>query len=531
MTDNFRLDIVGAIHYSKSGHDSNPGTKAAPRKSIGSGNGAKNVIGTGIYIGNFGSGINHEFYADGKVINITTQIPTRYGDFQGIEFRGNPVAYLDGSYNNFNTAVDCVFKNINGTSTGKSFSSANSCLFISCDLLGNVNQLLDNSIHINTQISCSRLRSCYVDPDSKVSFSGGISSFSHCNIQGVIILESNQYAIQDDFTGTPQDNGYAVGVKWLTEANLTADGYSGTISGWDAASATCINKDPLFNDASISDYSLQAGSPMVGKALDGISNIGGTEVALSYKVDQNGVGTVEVIPSAEIDTANPTNWILSDGETEGYIDFIMKLSDQAVTLNQPFEPLSDLNFDSDYTGGTAQNRDVVDSHPKSSDYPTIATTTGAAGDDTTVIISGNSIPVGNYIRVAGEVREIIANDGTNITVASAFRANVGSGVNVRHGTVNQIAALNPNRLTYELRTSTQNAKPAQDSEWDNGLNPIYNKSGVRFTQEWSGIPLLIIDGNEVYGGGDTDRPSGISGSQIQATWINVRVYLRNDYKS
>ncbi len=529
MADNYRIS-GGGMYYAKGASDSNVGSRAFP-KATPLYNNANVVVGAGVYeTGDMWFTPNGEIRGDGKVIIYGSRIITT-GRCYDIEFRGNAGQEMQFTpYNNF-SMYNCVLRHINSTGSSLLLYDtvvANSNILVA----GNGINERTRCLILNTNDYPSKTISSYVDPISTLNLTGSNpADFRNNNVRGLLLFGGNTYAIQDQLVGTPQDNAYPVGTKWLTEANLTADGYTGTIAGWNTAVATCMNREPLFNNASIGDYSLQSGSPMVGAAQDGISNIGGTEVALSFMVNQNGVGNIEVLTSPEVDTSNPTNWILGNGHTEGYVEFIVKLADQPVTLNSKIDPISDFNFNSDYAGGSPQNRDVVDSFPKTADYPNNLVTTGAAPNNSTLVIAGNTVAIGDFVKVAGESFAVTGNDGINITISGTFRSVVGSGVTVKHGTEVQMASLSPNRLTYELRTSQLSTRPAQDSDWDNSLSTILNKAGTWFTQEWGTVPELIVDGTQVYGGGDTNRPGNIGGSQIQATYINVRVWLRNNFTS
>jgi hypothetical protein len=531
-TNGFKINILEAKYYSKSGHDSNAGTKDSPKKSISSGNALSNVIGAGVYNDMVGFGGFHEFRADGIVKLISQTLPSRFQEFHGFQFIGNPIMIVEGNSSSIELVSQCTFIGLDATTNNKPLQSILNCTLVSCDIKGAGNQRIYSSIFISTELSASIINNSFVSLDTILSFSGTKDTFFNNNVQGTIVLDGYSYAIQDQFTGTPQDNGYAAGVDWLTEANLTANSYSGTISGWNTAIATCMNRNPLFNNPSIGDYSLQSGSPMIGAADDGIGNIGGQKVAISVTTDQDGVGDTQIICSSEIDTTNMANLILLAGEVEGQVDFIFKRFDTPTTLNQKVVPFSSLLFDSDFAGGTSQNRDVIDSHPRTADYPDLLVTTAGGGNSSTLKAEQHGLIVGNWVRASGEVREITAiPDVDTITVGTAFRAIVPSGVTFEYGTQGQFAALNPNRLTYEMRTSTQVQKPTTDAEWDNSIDPNYGQQGVFFTQEWYEIPEIVIDTPNVYGGGDTDKPVGVSGGQIQATWIHMRVFIRNNYRS
>jgi hypothetical protein len=400
---------------------------------------------------------------------------------------------------NFSIFIDCIYGLNIGTLNKDSYFDENSILI---DYAGNPNLMVSNS-NVNGVIRI--LSSLFSDSTQR------------------------DYAIQDQLTGTPQDNGYPVGVNWLTEAQLTTDGYTGTIAGWDAAVDTCINRDPKFNNVSLEDFSLQADSPHIGRANDG-GNIGGTNIANTVLVNQDGVGTIEINPQPEINTTNPNFYTVATNEDEGYIDIIQRIGTQPIVLTE-IEPIAALEFDSDIEGGNVGNQNVPDSEPLTLDYPRKLTTTSLSPNTTTLNVTGHNVVVGEFVRVLGEDREVTAVTANTITVGTAFRAAVATGVTFQAGSEVQLAALRPNRLTYQLRVSTQVAKPTIDAEWDNNINPIYNYEGLFSTQEWFEKPGYVIDGSSVFGTGDAEANPAITPDEIAATWVNIRVWLRNNYDS
>jgi len=82
---------------------------------------------------------------------------------------------------------------------------------------------------------------------------------------------------------------------------------------------------------------------------------------------------------------------------------------------------------------------------------------------------------------------------------------------------------NPDRLVYELRYSTQVAEPASDPEWDNGG---YITAGNYFTMEWNTKPsfdtAFIGNGGATFNAADTP-------TYVNATWIQLKIVLRNNY--
>jgi hypothetical protein len=550
--NNFRIDD-GLNYCCKSGHDSNNGTINNPRKTPSQNNYL--VIGAGDYSfdGAVGTTLANPsatesiVIGDGKVLLRRQSVGTN--NLNGGVAPTNIIFYrfnLASIQNGTRTATGCKFYECTGG--GGNTSATRKRVFEKCVLLNSTNfptqgggsVRIQNSILINNQTGLiDEVFSSYIDTNSVIRVDQiNITTFRNNNINGLLFFIGTSfsdsvgrfYAIQDQLTGTPQDNGYPSGVNWLTEAQLTADGYTGTITGWNAAVATCINRDPKFNNAAIEDFTLQADSPHIGRSTDG-GNIGGTNVAQSTLVNQDGVGTIEIVTSPEIDTSIPDSYKLLSGEIQGFIRIILRAS----TLPRPalrIDPIGLLEFNSSITGGSVGNRNVPDSEPLSADYPRKLTTTSLASNTTTLNVTGHDIVAGEFVRVAGEDREVLSVTTDVITVDSAFRAAVASGVTFQVGTEIQLASLRPNRLTYQLRTSTEFNKPETEAEWDNGIDPIYGMAGEYLTQEWNTRPQYVIDVDDsVYGAGDANADPALPKSDHVGTWFDIKVWIRNDYGS
>jgi hypothetical protein len=557
MANNFKDTANFYVAKSPAGHDSNDSnTPNTPRASLRiiSGDTLRHVIGAGVYgPGTFSPTVNQYFRyrADGKVIfkNIILNAgggPILFGidcydcSLTAASTRG--AAYSNGIY---------VRSQVNSLGT----LTINGCIIIDSEelIVGRSNESGTSNFNNSIIINCQNARGTtdsqalgaffnnFIDFNSIIRFDREPNRVRNCNIQGLILImgtyfsdELNKlYAIQDQLTGTPQDNGYQSGVKWFNATSLEDDGYLHSFTEWDTMISSCINRNPKFNNEAVFDFSLQSDSPHIGRAADGISNIGGTQIAFSVINTDDGIGDTEVIPSAEIDTTVPLSYQLESEETEGFVDYIFKVGSD-VTVLGIIRPLVEFNFNSDAAGGTSQNNNVPDSEPLSADYPRKLTTTSAAPDTVTLVVSGNDAVVGEWVRVNGQDREITDVVGDDITVDPAFASSIGSGVTFQIATESELGALRPNRLTYLIRTSTNTPKPVVDADWDNGIDPIYGAEGLFLTQEWYKVPGYIIDNlddDKIYGSGDSDAPTDITVSDMVAIWVQIRVYLRNDYES
>lgn len=549
MANNFRL--LGGHFWSKAGHDSNTGTTSeTPKKSLtasisGTGN---LVVGAGVYTvpsGTMLTGGANDLarYADGLVI---IDFASR-NDIGGFPNQGLTVPYYNFWFKNHTNAstyrsnfTDCAFENVNVTSVSEGQRlSLTRCKVIGCSMtpslgLWNITYSIIMSSNILIVVATNYVQNTYVGSASSITLpnytaAAQVASNKNNNVQGILVIGGLKYAIKDQYTGTPQDAGYASDVYWLTEANLTANGYTGQIVGWNAAVATCINRDPRFNDASKLDFTLKADSPHIGRASDGVSNIGGTQYAQSFYAGESNPNIILLQASSEIDTTtNPYDWRLNVGQTQGTIRAIIKVSNTNEVLGAiPY--IGNYAFNSDSTPGTSTNFNVPDSKPQSNGYPSYSTTTSTASDAYRVVIANHGFSAGVWLKVDGQYREVSSVTTNELIFLTAVRAAVISGTAVQVGSKSSLTALNPNRLGYRLRTSKSSAVDASNYDnpltWDNdGLAP----AGNYLEQEWNRQPL--IDNLNQVGFGDDNYDSNY-GNQIQMKYIDIMIYLRNDYKS
>lgn len=547
MSNNFRK--TGGHFWSKAGHDSNAGTTPdSPKKSItvaiaGTGN---LIVGAGVYNAPSGTiltgGANNlQRVADGGVIidfnnrSDTGGMPNQnIMPFSGFTLKNHTNAMTHRS--NFSR---CLLQNFNVTnvSDGQQLSLTY-CKVINSSMLpapGLWN--ISSSIIIGSDLkqvnAANYTNNSYLDMASSLvlpqyTIVAQILTFRNNNIQGILILGGLKYAIKDQLTGSPQDNGYAPDVFWLTEANLTANGYTGIITGWNAAVATCINRDPRFNDASKLDFTLKADSPHIGRASDGVSNIGGTAYAQSFYSGASNPNLLLLQPSVNIDTSNNNDWKLQPGEIEGTIRAIVKVANTAEVITKlPY--IGNKSFNSDDVGGSSTNFNVPDSKPVTSAYPDYRTTTGVASDLLRVVIAGHGYAAGVWLKVDGQYREVTSVTADELIFNVAVRGIVGAGTPVQVGTLSALTSLNPNRLNYLMRSSLLDI--VDSSNWDNPLTWDNNglaDSGQYLAQEWDNQPL-IDNLNKVGFGDDNFDPN--FGNPIQVKYIDIMIYLRNNYRS
>ncbi len=223
------------------------------------------------------------------------------------------------------------------------------------------------------------------------------------------------------------------------------------------------------------------------------------------------------------------------------------------------------NFNQTYPIGTrvyfAQNKEQLGL--RVGGYPTVTTQQSTpTSADTLVVPQGviqmfyDDYPGGRktHVRVNGIIRQTISlgpnypkPQGTItslpvIGVTAPFPAIITAGTSLSFGTLEELSAVNPNRLTVLMRTRSNPIAPTigtdangyptyVDSEWDNELEGGYNANGLFFQQEVDQRPGLIIQGLNVWGRGDSAAPTGIPPRDLAPRWVHIRVYKRNNYSS
>lgn len=541
--------ITAGLHIAKPGHDSTSGTPDEPRRTpISNGTAAaeRSIIGAGVYdiIGSFNA---RNMEADGKVIirgngagalipssNSSTSSPTerckgiRFENFNGTATASFNSSFVSEVFGN----IDNTYLNVNGewlygVNGARGFSFLRP-VFINCRITGNGDNSIigiycvNYGIIINSSIHMRIMQNSYVGADSTVYLFS--STIKNCCIQGKVYYNGAVYELKKQKDGSP-----SVGTDPAIPDLATAipDIYSVQKS---------FNQDPRFNDVAGEDFTLRPDSPLIRADLNGDKNITGKRVATSISNADSGnaAGTV-VAPTAAINTAIPSAYILNDGYSEGYVDYVYN-NNGVLCLNLDLKAL--FAFNSDIAGGQIGNKNVTDAEPVTAEYAGFIPTTEANTALNLITVPAGKIVLGQHVRVNGQPREVIskATSGSSevLTLDRNLLAPIGSGVGVTYGTVLQLAALNPNRLTVFMRTKSTSGVPSfpfVDSEWDNELDPAYGKAGYLFNQEVNTQPVLYIDGQDVYGGGDSDCPTGLVPQTLKPEWVHVRVYLRNNYNS
>lgn len=543
MSNNFKVIISGAQYVAESGHDSNDGADPnRPKKTIASSSTTK-VIGCGNYSlpSNAAGAL---LYGDGKVILNGGGNTSGFGYPIDCEVIGT--SWLASGANSdlvTDRALRTIWRNSTFNIRGGTGSTSNwikDNLFIGCTVImshtntSSNNSRISTSIFINSSITMgisglvsggSTLRWSYIDTNSIIILISSGTVFIGNNIQGIVRVGGVDYELKKDKAGnTINPNPSLPDVVAAIPSIYTNGNY---------------NEDPKFNNAASGDYSLQADSPMLRGANNGLENVGGYFAPLGISVlntdDGNSAGT-RVIASAAIDTSIPDAYKLASGQTEGFVDYVFFVGGFVL---QQLRILDNFNFDSDSAGGTTNNNNVVDAQPLTADYARRTTTTGNTGSASTLLVpTAAGIQIGDSVRVNGQERGVYgkSSSGGNdtITLDTALSAVVATGTTVTYGTPAQLKALLPNRLTVLMRTRNIASAPSYpfvDSEWDNEVSSAYGVAGQFFQQELDKKPGLIISGSNVYGAGDSDAPTGITAQDLSPQWVHVRVYKRNNYSS
>lgn len=484
MAHNFKL--TGDYYVSVDGSDSNNGlTKDTPKRTIQAGlnllttNNKTLVIGTGYYqetLSRSAALTGITIVGDGTVVL----------DGQGIRSfslgfsNGNPALlsniwlknYPSCSISGFGTASWSIsgIMYVGGFSTNSNHYFSRSIL-IGCTYTSNCCQF-GLSIIINTNLTATGtagavFQDCYLSSSSViyVTTSGG-ASMSYNNIQGAIAMNgatSVTTGVYQDVYGRYYD---------LSQAG---SGGSGTISDpykrsdtankvfnftthrilYSTTNINSISLDPKFNDIQAQDFTLQADSPHIGRASDGISNIGGTNYAIRDAANGDVYFTNAV---SRTNLAFIGDDQIVSGGSSGEVIGAPRFVSNTVKVLQKMTYNGLLEFNKAISGGTVGNRNVPDQE-----------------------VYDSTLQPPN------------------------------------------VAGANPDRLVYYMRFSTQVAQPATSGEWDNG--GLWT-AGNYETFEWNTKPCVD---NVGVGNGSPSFNASATPVFIQATWIQLKIKLRNDY--
>jgi hypothetical protein len=397
MPNNFKL--TGDYYVSIDGSDSNNGlTKDTPKRTVQAGlnlmttNNKTLIIGAGVYKETVSSTISSStliIKADGEVIiealntyNSFFSIGAFGFSFYNITFRNYLRTDSTGSAINMYgpTYYNCKFINCNViVSTG----SVNTSAFFDCQFINvtcnnyalavvNFTRcIFFNCQFFSTQSPVTILKDCYLGKSSLILYNTATTTnINYNNFDDGFYLASGTASAVTTNTLLQDVNGFYYNPS-------IASGGSGTISDpfgrsvtqykafnfinhrilYPTFNANSFSSDPKFNDIQAQDFTLQATSPHIAKASDGINNIGGTKYATRYSAKGSEFNTSAVSVSGLAFVGN--DWTVSGGTTGEVVSAPILISSTTKVL-QKISYNGLLEFNKLVTGGTAGNRNVPD---------------------------------------------------------------------------------------------------------------------------------------------------------------------------
>jgi hypothetical protein len=424
MPNNFKL--TGNYYVSKFGNDSWSGTSPdAPKRTIQAGLSLIPTVG-GTYSLIIGAGVYNEslnkdtgfgpattIIGDGLVIidgeNANRRFTGQINSNAVYTFRN--IFFRNFSFFNIPTSTigqlrfeNCLFYSFSMSQTNNGFYWAfSNCVFINCILQGISNTTgtthsYDKSIIINSSILSTAWISSFINSytlNSDIGMASNIagSSFNYNNIQGSILMNvasSVTSGVIQDTLGRYYDLSLAEPYK-RGDTILKPFNFSNHRIAYPTMNASSSAVDPKFNSIEDQDFTLQADSWHIGRASDGISNIGGTKYALRR--------TSRISFSGSQATVDPSlifqydNYIISGSQVTGSITsapIAVNTATPKVIQKVTYNGLLAFNKDTGSASGSNQNVPDFDTF-------TSASGNAAANPDRLVYYmrhtTGSSIPV------------------------------------------------------------------------------------------------------------------------------------------
>ena len=410
MPNNFKLS--GDYYVSKAGNDSNDGlTPETPKRTVQAAlnlatSGTRTIIiGSGVYKETLSKifGGSTSIYADGEVIietlsgtgslTFSFSSPHTYS-IVGITFR-NINSFSCGLGITANTAfTSCKF--INSYFIGSGNSGQNSFVFDKCILIGCSSNgfytggglIIRNSIYINTGLLWlfSSFLNTYINSNSyfyTISGGGTASNFNYNNIQGFILINATTSittGTYQDIYGRYYDLSIAGNNTTLDAGTLGNPYYRSDTLGkffyysthkilYPTYNVNSISQDPLFNDILSQDFTLQAGSPHIGRASDGINNIGGTRYAIRAAANSSSFSGSSATVDAGL-TFSYDNYVISGSAVTGSV------TSAPIFISSSAKVIQEI----DYNGLLAFNKDTGSLSGSNVNVPDFDTYTSASGN-------------------------------------------------------------------------------------------------------------------------------------------------------
>jgi hypothetical protein len=367
MAHNFRL--TGDYYVSKDGDDLNDGlTPDTPKKSLAAGLALVTsideilIVGAGVYNGTVNENMPHgsKIYADGYVIVTGTGLET----FR-IQHSTNAII----SFYNFH------FRNLDKIEAAGA-NAGNTLRFYSC--------LIECDIQINNSSSPTFYDSVIINStlDTTIqpnynSFFSYYSIFINCTIDWMFAFDSSYIDSNTTMSFKDFNINLANFKNSIIEGTLRVNGdvhgltnLATFLTNYPTADNNNIDSDPLFNNVSKQDFSVQSSSPMIGHASNGY-NVGSVTVGSPYYA-----GTASEIdtPVTKTNLTGTTDLVVGGGGDTGLLRTdVMTVNSGSLNKLSTMKYIGELRFDKDETGGTTENQNVPD-------YTTATTGAGANPD-------------------------------------------------------------------------------------------------------------------------------------------------------
>jgi len=334
------------------GSPANSGTALAPYVHPANApiNSSNIVIGSGIYKGGW---VNNQFRAvrsDGIVIL----------DFQGgvgllnstdNEGYGTLIIRNHGSgivISGFSASIrGIIFENFAPVITGGGIMARNNIYLVGSSLQENT-RIISHCIFFEENLSTSGngtvFRNCYFDKNSIVEIKQVNDTTINNMINGKIFVNQVNYELKRDFNGNIRLDADP---NILDYINIDVQIYSkGNFCG-----------EPKFID--LINRIVEPDSDLL-KKVDSVGFIGGVRPGKSIPV--NSSDSDVTITTTDIDTSNPTNWVIQSPATSGTIKIVWKLSDNISEIQRLLLDAL-LSFDGSVAGGSVVNNNVPDIFP------------------------------------------------------------------------------------------------------------------------------------------------------------------------
>lgn len=362
--------LTGDYYVSEwNGNSGNPGTALSPfSHPVDAPSSTVNVIvvGAGHYKGTWAG--TRVLTADGKVIlDCQGASLTGTNGIAVVRFKNLEILACNGLNQGQSNIEDCYVQ-INSSNVSHGYFTrciiapylsnpsftGQYCLYRNCIFLSDF-----TAFAYGSENSRFILDNCYIPKEVTVILAGtlfnnGLNLFQifNCLINGTIVYNGNQYECKTYFDGSPR-----------LDANPSKLDIYDIVDGFESAQRF-VNSvhagDPKIVD--VKNKIVELDSDLLKKS-NSWGFIGG--VKAGQKIAVNSSDPNIIITTTNIDTtADPANWRIASGFTEGEIDIVWKGSDNITEIQEIFMD-SVLSFLGSETGGSLENNNVPDIWPTS----------------------------------------------------------------------------------------------------------------------------------------------------------------------